>query len=100
MGSGKPRSSLNRSFMSDLIQIVDSAVADAYRRGGSHLACHPGCSQCCIGVFPISQQDAARLRQALLVLEKSDPAKAQRIQTRVNESATRLTPHFPGDPQS
>ena len=84
----------------DLIQIVNTAVANAYERGGPHLVCHPGCSQCCIGVFPISQQDAARLREALLVFEQSDPAKAQRIQTRVNESANRLAPHFPGDPQT
>jgi Fe-S-cluster containining protein len=81
-----------------LVQIVDAAVADAYRRGGPHLVCHPGCSQCCIGVFPISQQDAARLREALLALKQSDPVKAQRIQARINESATRLSPHFPGNP--
>jgi Fe-S-cluster containining protein len=83
-----------------LVQIVDTAVADAYQRGGPHLACHPGCSQCCIGVFPISQQDAARLREALITLEQTDLEKFHRIQTRAASSRARLTPHFPGDTQT
>jgi Fe-S-cluster containining protein len=80
-----------------LIQIVDTAVADAYQRGGSHLVCHPGCSQCCIGVFPIAHEDAARLREGLEALEQTDPAKAARIHARVKDSLTRLDPWFPGD---
>jgi Fe-S-cluster containining protein len=80
-----------------LIQIVDKAVADAYRRGGPHLVCHPGCSQCCIGVFPIAHEDAARLREGLTQLETTDPEKSQRIHTRVQQSLTRLDPWFPGD---
>jgi Fe-S-cluster containining protein len=80
-----------------LIQIVDTAVADAYRRGAHHLVCKPGCSQCCIGVFPIAHQDGARLREGLAALEQTDPAKAQRIRTRVAASLTRLDPWFPGD---
>jgi Fe-S-cluster containining protein len=83
-----------------LVQIVDAAVASAYQRGGPHLACHPGCSQCCIGIFPISQQDAFRLHEALITLEQTDPEKSHRIQTRAAQSRTRLTPHFPGDPQT
>ena len=82
--------------MTDLVQIVDAAVADAYRRGGPHLVCRPGCTQCCIGVFPIAHQDAARLRTGLELLTQTDPARAQRIQTRVAESLTRLDPWFPG----
>jgi Fe-S-cluster containining protein len=82
---------------SDLVQIVDAAVADAYRRGGTHLVCHPGCSQCCIGVFPIAHEDAARLREGLTLLEQSDPAKAARIHHRVAQSLTRLDPWFPGN---
>jgi Fe-S-cluster containining protein len=84
----------------NLIQIVDTAVADAYQRGGPHLACHPGCSQCCIGIFPISQQDGARLRDALTALEQTDPEKSHRIQTRATQSRTRLTPQLPGDPHT
>jgi Fe-S-cluster containining protein len=80
-----------------LIQIVDAAVADAYRRGGSHLVCRPGCSQCCIGVFPIAHEDAARLREGLASLIRTHPERAARIHTRVNESLSRLNPWFPGD---
>lgn len=83
-----------------LVQIVDTAVADAYRRGGHHLACHPGCSQCCIGIFPISQQDAFRLREAIAALDHTNPEKSGRIQARAAASRTRLTPHFPGDPHT
>jgi Fe-S-cluster containining protein len=80
-----------------LVQIVDIAVADAYRRGGDHLVCHPGCSQCCIGVFPIAHEDAHRLREGLAALEQTDPQKAARVHKRVADSLTRLDPWFPGD---
>jgi Fe-S-cluster containining protein len=84
--------------MTNLIQIVDTAVADAYQRGGPHLVCHPGCSQCCIGVFPIAHEDAARLREGLESLEQTDPEKAHRIHARVAKSLTHLLgPWFPGD---
>ncbi|RSL19398.1 putative zinc- or iron-chelating protein [Edaphobacter aggregans] len=84
--------------MSDrLVQIVDIAVADAYHRGGHHLVCKPGCSQCCIGVFPIAHEDAGRLREGLATLIQTDPKRATRIRTRVAESLTRLNPWFPGD---
>ena len=83
--------------MPDLIQIVDTAVADAYRRGGHHLVCKPGCSQCCIGVFPIAHEDAERLRKGLAALEQTDPEKSNRIRTRVKNSLARLDPWFPGD---
>ena len=84
--------------MSDLVQIVDAAVADAYHRGGAHLVCHPGCTQCCIGVFAISHQDAARLREGLSALEQSDPDRAARIRLRATASVARLAPHLPGNP--
>ena len=83
--------------MDALIQIVDAAVADAVRRSGEHLACRVGCTQCCTGVFAISQQDAARLRDGLNALASSDASRAQRIRARVAVSVARLEPHFPGD---
>jgi Fe-S-cluster containining protein len=76
---------------------VDAAVASAYTRGGSHLACRPGCTQCCHGVFPISQQDAARLRKALTDLERDDRERATHIRKRVADSLERIGPLFPGD---
>jgi Fe-S-cluster containining protein len=83
--------------MSALVQIVDAALAFATQRSGQHLACRPGCTQCCHGVFPISQQDAARLREALRALDQSDPQRSSRIRTRTTKSVTRLAPLFPGN---
>jgi Fe-S-cluster containining protein len=87
-----------RQMPNNLVQIVDAAVADAYRRGAQHLVCRPGCSQCCIGVFPIAQQDAARLREGLALLTETDPARALGVKERTAASLVRLTPWFPGDP--
>jgi Fe-S-cluster containining protein len=80
-----------------LIQIVDAALADAARRSGEWLVCRPGCTQCCVGVFAISQLDAARLRQGLDRLEKADPARAGRIRSRARDSIRRRAGDFPGD---
>jgi Fe-S-cluster containining protein len=82
----------------ELIQIVDSALADAARTSGKWLACRPGCTQCCIGVFPINQLDAARLREGLAELTKSEPERAQRLRERAREAVSRLSEEFPGDP--
>jgi Fe-S-cluster containining protein len=81
--------------MPDLFPILDAALSDATARSGHWLACHPGCHQCCLGVFPISQLDAANLRAGLAT---ADPAIRERILTRARESRARLTPNFPGDP--
>jgi Fe-S-cluster containining protein len=80
-----------------LIQIVDSALADASRRCGEWLVCRPGCTQCCVGVFAINQLDAIRLEQGLAELEKTDPQRALRIRQRARASVARLSADFPGD---
>jgi Fe-S-cluster containining protein len=82
---------------SELIQIVDAALADATRRSGDWLACRPGCTQCCVGVFAINRLDTARLQQGMLDLEKSDPVRAGRIRDRADDSVARLAANFPGD---
>jgi Fe-S-cluster containining protein len=83
-----------------LIQIVDAAVADAARRSGSWLKCAPGCTQCCIGVFPISQLDATRLHEGLLSLDSADPPRAAAVRARAHQAIARLAPDFPGDPST
>ncbi len=80
-----------------LIQIVDAALASSVARSGSHLACKPGCYQCCIGVFPIPHEDGARLREGLSLLQQTNLEKATSIHTRVQQSLARLDPWFPGD---
>ena len=81
-----------------MIQIVDSALADAVRRSGQWLVCRPGCTQCCIGVFSINQLDACRLRQGLAELEVLAPERAARVRERAREAVSRLAQEFPGDP--
>jgi Fe-S-cluster containining protein len=80
-----------------LIQIVDAELAGAVQKSGSWLACRIGCTQCCIGVFEITQLDAARLRVGLEQLESTDPECAARVRRRVAESLQRLAANFPGD---
>jgi Fe-S-cluster containining protein len=84
----------------ELVQIVDAALADAARRSGKWLACRPGCTQCCIGVFPINQLDARRLREGLTELAESAPDRADRVRQRAREAVSRLAKDFPGDPIS
>jgi len=81
-----------------LIQIVDSALADAARRSGDWLVCRPGCTRCCIGVFSINQLDVVRLRQGLADLEVLAPERAARVRERAREAVARLAQEFPGDP--
>ena len=81
-----------------LVQIVDAALADAARRSGDWLVCRIGCTQCCVGVFAISQLDALRLRHGLAILERENPERARALRKRVSESVARLAGSFPGNP--
>ena len=83
-----------------LVQIVNAALADSAQRSGKWLACRPGCSQCCVGVFSINQLDVARLRNGLAEIEIKDPERAGRIRTRARATVAKLAPTFPGDPVS
>jgi Fe-S-cluster containining protein len=80
-----------------LVQIVDAALADATRRSGDWLKCRPGCTQCCVGVFAISQLDAARLRDGLEKLQRLDAAKADQLKKRIAASRKKLSKGFPGN---
>jgi Fe-S-cluster containining protein len=81
----------------ELVQIVDAALADASRRSGNWLACRPGCTQCCIGVFAMNQLDALRLRHGLKKLESTAPARAQAVRERARDAVRRLSASYPGD---
>ena len=80
----------------DLIRIVDAAMAEAARKSGEWLVCKPGCTGCCMGPFPITMLDAARLRSGLAELERSDPERAAAVRRRAADYVARL-PGFPGD---
>jgi Fe-S-cluster containining protein len=96
----KRMKSLTKPADGTLVQIIDAALAEATRKSGQWLACRPGCMQCCVGAFAITQLDAARLRQGLSELAKTDPARAARIRQRTHASIDRLSAEFPGDLQT
>jgi len=81
-----------------LIQIVDAALAEAARGSGPWLVCRPGCAQCCLGEFPITQLDAARLRRGLAELEIREPERAARVRRRAREAVVRQPPTADDDP--
>jgi Fe-S-cluster containining protein len=83
---------------SKLVQIVDRAMAEAVRKSGSWLLCRPGCHECCIGPFPITQLDAVRLREGLTELAGRDPQRAARVRGRARSAVKRIRREFPVDP--
>jgi Fe-S-cluster containining protein len=78
----------------NLIQIVNAALASSIARSGRHLACRPGCSQCCHGVFQISALDAHRLREGLAAAP--GPVRS-RVAERIRQAREHLLPFFPGE---
>jgi Fe-S-cluster containining protein len=50
-----------------------------------------------MGVFAISQLDAARLRAGLADLKRSEPARAAALVERARIAVTKLAAEFPGD---
>lgn len=80
-----------------LLQIVDAAFEDSARRGGEHLVCHPGCTQCCHGAFAINPLDTLRLRTAMTELALTDPEQAAAIEGRARRYLAEFGPSFPGD---
>jgi Fe-S-cluster containining protein len=83
-----------------LLESLDRDSLDAAERSGPWLLCKPGCDDCCHGPFPISTLDVRRLKQGLAELGRREPAVARRIAVRAAAAVRRLTPGFPGDPQS
>lgn len=83
---------------SELVQIMDAALADAARRAGEHLVCRLGCTQCCHGAFAINPLDALRLRAGMEELRATQPALAAEIARRARRWLEEYLPDFPGDP--
>jgi Fe-S-cluster containining protein len=82
---------------SELVQIMDAALADAARRAGTQLACRPGCTQCCHGAFAIGALDALRLQTGMEVLRTADPMAAEAIEARAKTWIAENGSEFPGD---
>jgi len=83
---------------SELVQIVDAALARAARQAGDWLACRLGCTQCCYGAFAINALDVLRLRAGMEALRAADPSLANAIEDRARAWLAEYGPEFPGDP--
>jgi len=81
-----------------LVQIMDAALADAAHRAGQWLACRPGCTQCCHGAFVINALDVARLRAGMKALDAADLSTAKAVRTRARTWLAEFSSDFPGDP--
>jgi Fe-S-cluster containining protein len=85
---------------SQLVQIVDAALADAARRAGPWLACRPGCTECCHGAFAINPLDVLRLAEGMDVLRTHNPTLAGQIERRAQLWIDAHEQDFPGDPET
>lgn len=84
----------------ELLARLDETLGRAARRAAGHLACRPGCVECCIGPFAITALDGWRLRRALRQIEARDPLRAAAIRRRAEGAASLMREDFPGDPQT
>jgi len=85
---------------SELLRLVDAALAEAARQAGKWLVCRPGCAQCCQGAFAISSLDALRLGAGLEALRTADPSAAEEIEARARAWIAENGAEFPGDPHT
>lgn len=83
-----------------LLRVLERAFAGSARKAGSRLACRPGCSECCIGPFPITRLDVWRLRRGLDALGRDDPSRAEALRERARAAVSLLAEGYPGDPGS
>lgn len=81
----------------ELVQIMDSTLANASARAGAWLACRVGCTQCCHGAFVINALDAERLRAGMNILNHTDPVLADAVKRRAYAWIEAHGGTFPGD---
>jgi len=85
---------------SELVQIVDAALADAARRAGPWLVCRLGCTQCCYGAFAIGPLDILRLGAGMDALRGSEPDLAAEVERRARAWIAEHGMEFPGDAET
>jgi Fe-S-cluster containining protein len=82
---------------SELVQIMDAALAEAARRAGEWLVCRAGCTQCCHGAFAVGPLDVLRLEAGMDVLRAEMPELAVAVERRARDWIAEHGPEFPGD---
>ncbi len=80
-----------------LVQIMDSALADAATRAGERLVCKLGCTQCCHGAFVLSPLDVLRLHAGMEKLRETEPELAAEVAHRAGMWVVEHGAEFPGD---
>src|ERR1035437_5289144 len=80
-----------------LVQIMDSALADATARAGERLVCKLGCTQCCHGAFVLSPLEALRLQAGMEKLRETNPELAAEVAHRADMWVVEHGPEFPGN---
>lgn len=80
-----------------LVQIMNSAFADAKERAGERLVCKLGCTQCCHGAFVVSPLDALRLQAGMEKLRETDRELASEVAHRADMWVVEHGPEFPGN---
>jgi Fe-S-cluster containining protein len=83
-----------------LVQIMDTAFAEAAKSAGKLLVCKPGCSQCCHGAFVLNPLDTLRVRAGMDTMRAIDPALAAKIEGRAKAWIAEHGAQFPGDPET
>jgi Fe-S-cluster containining protein len=78
------------------LRILDDGLSEARRRAGDAAVCRAGCFGCCLGPFPITRQDAARLQRGLAAMKEREPDRAARIVERAAEAMLAMRDEFPG----
>lgn len=80
-----------------LLRLLDASWNEARRLAGDHLACRAGCTECCIGAFPITRLDGGRLRAGLAILTAADPAAARDVVERALSQVREMGGGLPED---
>jgi Fe-S-cluster containining protein len=81
-----------------LLSRLDRALAVGARWAGRRLACRIGCTECCLGPFPITLLDARRLAEGLREIGAREPKRALAIVRRAAAAVRTMKRTLPGDP--
>ena len=76
-----------------ILETVAAAVKESHARAGKWIACRAGCSECCSVLFPITMQDAERLRRGVAAAPEEGRAG---IVGRARGLLAEIWPDFPG----
>ena len=79
------------------LRILDDGLSEARRLAGDAAVCRTGCFGCCLGPFPITRNDAARLQRGLEAMKECEPDRAARIVERAREALLAMRDGFPGN---